>query len=83
MKSSLIIQEAKEVKSFIEKNKALPSSCTINGNIYSVYTTSYLFAKLLATKKDEMLTFGFVFWFWKSKNGVEKLFLLMKSIIFA
>lgn len=54
MKSSLIIQEAKEVKSFIEKNKALPLTCSINGNIYSIYTTSYLFAKLLATKKDDI-----------------------------
>ena len=35
------------------------------------------------TKKDEKRAFEFVFWFWKSKNGVEKLFLLLKSLIFA
>ena len=55
MKSSLIIQEAKEVKSFIEKNKSLPLTCTINGNIYSIYTTSYLFAKLLTTPKNNTI----------------------------
>ena len=54
MKSSFIIQEAKEVKQFIEKNKALPKFCTINNNTYSIYTTTYLFAKFLQnrTKKD-------------------------------
>lgn len=51
MKSNLIIQEAREVKTFIEKNKTLPKFCTINGNEYSIYTTAYLFAKLLANPK--------------------------------
>lgn len=54
MKSSFIIQESKEVKQFIEKNKALPKFCTINNNTYDIYTTAYLFAKFLQnrTKKD-------------------------------
>ena len=54
MKSSLIIQEAKEIKQFIEKNKTLPKFCTINGNSYDIYTTAYLLAKFLQnrTKKD-------------------------------
>lgn len=54
MKSSFIIQEAKEVKQFMEKNKVLPKFCTINNNTYSIYTTTYLFAKFLQnrTKKD-------------------------------
>ena len=51
MKATLIIQEAKEVKAFIEKNKKLPTYCTINGNQYSIYTTSYLFGKLLSNTK--------------------------------
>lgn len=51
MKSSLIIQEAKEVKAFVEKNKALPKFCTINGNEYSIYTTAYMFGKLLKNRK--------------------------------
>lgn len=50
MKTSLIIQEAKEVKAFVEKNKTLPKYCTIGGNEYSIYTTAYLFAKLLKNK---------------------------------
>lgn len=54
MKSTLIIQEAKEVKAFIEKNKALPKTCTINNKTYDIYTSSYLFGKFLANrnKKD-------------------------------
>lgn len=55
MKSSLIIQEAKEVKAFIEKNKKLPLYCTINSNQYSIYTASYLFAKLLVTPKNQSI----------------------------
>lgn len=51
MKTSLIIQEAKEVKAFVEKNKTLPKVCTINGNEYSIYTTAYLFGKLLMNRK--------------------------------
>lgn len=54
MKASLIIQEAKEIKQFIEKNKSLPKFCTINGNEYSIYTASYLLGKFLQnrTKTD-------------------------------
>ena len=55
MKSSLIIQEAKEVKNFVEKNKKLPLYCTIGGNQYSIYTASYLFAKLLTTPKNKTI----------------------------
>lgn len=53
MKTSLIIQEAKEVKAFVEKNKILPKYCTINGNEYSIYTTAYLFGKFLTNKKKQ------------------------------
>ena len=51
MKSSLIKKEAKEVKGFVESNKALPKYCTINNNQYSPYTTAYLFAKVINTPK--------------------------------
>ena len=51
MKTSLIIQEAKEIKQFIDKNKSLPKFCTINGNTYSIYTTSYLLGKFLQDTK--------------------------------
>ena len=52
MKTSVIIQEAKEVKQFIEKHKALPKLCTINGNEYDIYTASLLFAKFLKNRKQ-------------------------------
>lgn len=55
MKSTLIIQEAKEVKAFIEKNKALPKTCTINGSEYSIYTASLLFAKFLKDRKQSSI----------------------------
>ena len=51
MKSSLIIKEAKEVKAFVEKNKKLPKFCTIGNQEVSIYTASYLFAKLLENRK--------------------------------
>ena len=51
MKTSLIIQESKQIKQFIEKNKSLPQICTINGNEYSIYTTSYLLGKFLQNTK--------------------------------
>ena len=51
MKSSLIIKEAKEVKAFVEKNKKLPKFCTICNQEVSIYTASYLFAKLLENRK--------------------------------
>ena len=48
MKSIYLINEAKEVKAFVEKNKALPKFCTINGDQYSIYTTAYMFSRLLS-----------------------------------
>ena len=48
-----IINEAKEIKNFIEKNKKLPKYCTIQGNQYSVYTTTYLISRTIANLKTE------------------------------
>lgn len=48
-----IINEAKEIKNFIEKNKKLPKYCTINNNQYSVYTTAYLISRTIANLKAE------------------------------
>ena len=54
MKKSLIIQEAKEIKNYMEKNKAIPKSCNMNGTILSPYSVSYLMALLIQDnfKKD-------------------------------
>ena len=48
-----IINEATEIKNFIEKNKKLPKYCTIQGNQYSVYTVSYLISRTIANLKAE------------------------------
>ncbi len=44
-----IIKEAIEIRDFIEKNKKLPNTNTINNTKYSIYTTSYLMSKLILT----------------------------------
>lgn len=48
-----IINEAKEIKKFIEKNKKLPKYCTIQDNQYSAYTTAYLISRAIANLKAE------------------------------
>ena len=48
-----IINEAKEIKNYIETNKKLPRYCTIQGNQYSVYTTAYLISRTIANLKAE------------------------------
>lgn len=50
MKKLYIINEAKQVKQFVEKNKRLPKTCNINGEIYSIFSTSYLSALLIQSK---------------------------------
>ena len=55
MKKSSILNEASEIRSFIEKNHKLPNYCTIDGNQVSVYSTSYLISRSLAnTGKDSI-----------------------------
>lgn len=48
-----IINEAKEIKKFIEQKKKLPSFCTINNNQYSIYTTAYLITRAISNLKTE------------------------------
>lgn len=48
MKKQYIITEAKQIKTYIEKNKKIPLTNTYeDGKIYSIYTTSYLMANLI------------------------------------
>lgn len=47
MKKNHIINEANQIKSFIEKNKKLPKTCKIENKIYSIFSTSYLSALLI------------------------------------
>jgi len=53
IKTTSIINEATEIKTFIEKNKKLPKYCTVEGNQYSVYTTAYLISRAIANLKAE------------------------------
>ena len=50
MKKNLIITEAKQVKEYVEKNKRLPKTCTIDGKIYSIFSTSYLCGLLIRSE---------------------------------
>ena len=53
IKTKNIINEAKEIKNYIETNKKLPKYCTIQGNQYSVYTTAYLISRTIANLKAD------------------------------
>lgn len=53
IKTKNIINEAVEVKTFIERNKKLPRYCTIQGNQYSVYTTAYLISRTISNLKAD------------------------------
>ena len=48
-------KKAKQIQKYIEKNKKLPNYCTINGDQYSIYTTSYLMSRLIANTTKEKL----------------------------
>lgn len=48
MKKQHIITEAKQIKTYIEKNRKMPTTNTYtDGSVYSIYTTSYLMANLI------------------------------------
>ena len=53
IKTTSIINEATEIKKFIEKNKKLPKYCTIHGNQYSPYTVAYLISRTIANLKAD------------------------------
>lgn len=49
-----IITEAKQIKQYIEKNKKLPKSCTLNtGTTISPYTITYLMSTLILNPKNK------------------------------
>jgi len=53
IRTTSIINEAIEVKTFIERNKKLPKYCTIQGNQYSPYTVAYLISRAIANLKAD------------------------------
>lgn len=46
-KTNLILQEATEIRQFMEKNKRIPLTCTISNVQFSIYSTAYLMALAL------------------------------------
>ena len=55
IKTKNIINEATEIKNYIETNKKLPNYCTIQGNQYSPYTVAYLISRTIANLKADTL----------------------------
>lgn len=55
VKASSILTEAVQIKSFVEKNKELPKTCTLNdGQTFDIYDMSFLMARLLLNTRAEM-----------------------------
>jgi len=46
-KTSIIIKEAPQIKSFIEKYKRIPKTCTIGNTTLSPYSAAYLLSKIV------------------------------------
>lgn len=49
-KTSIIIKEAPQIKSFIEKYKRIPKTCTIGNTTLSAYSAAYLLSKVVQDK---------------------------------
>ena len=49
-KASIIIKEAPQIKSFIEKYKRIPKTCTIGNTTLSPYSAAYLLSKVVQDK---------------------------------
>ena len=49
-KTSIIIKEAPQIKSFIEKYKRIPKTCTIGNTTLSPYSAAYLLSKVVQDK---------------------------------
>ena len=49
-KTSIIIKEAPQIKSFIEKYKRIPKTCTIGNTTISPYSAAYLLSKVVQDK---------------------------------
>ena len=56
-KNSLIMKEASEIKTFIEKNKAIPKTCNLGGIILSPYSVSYLMASMIKNNGTGWIAF--------------------------
>ena len=59
VKASSIMNEAKEIKGFVEKNHQLPKTCTLNdGQVFDIYDMSFMMASVLLNTRVELWTFN-------------------------
>ena len=67
-----LITEASQIKSFIEKNKKIPRTCTLgDGTILSSYSVSYLLAKLVNDPKQTNVNLVNVIIYHPAKKHVD------------
>lgn len=58
VKASSILNEAKEIKKFVETNKVLPKQCTLNdGQTFDIYDMSFMMASALLNTRVESWSF--------------------------
>lgn len=59
VKTSSLLNEAVEIKKFVEKNKALPKTCTLNsGETFDIYNISFMLANVLLNPRVEVWSFN-------------------------
>lgn len=58
VKASSLKNEAVEIKKFVEKNKVLPKTCTLNdGQTFDIYQMSFMLANVLLNTRVEVWSF--------------------------
>ena len=58
VKASSILNEAVQIKNFVEKNHKLPKTCTLNdGQVFDIYNMSFMMASLLLNTRVELWKF--------------------------
>ena len=59
VKTSSLLNEAKEIKRFVEMNGTLPKTCTLNsGETFDIYNMSFMLANVLLNPRVELWTFN-------------------------
>lgn len=59
VKASSIMQEAKEIKGFVLKNKVLPKTCTLNsGQVFDIYDMTFMMCNVLLNTRVELWSFS-------------------------
>ena len=72
VKKQYLLKEAYQIRSFIEKNKKIPRSCTLaDGTILSSYSVSYLLASLVNDPKQDKVNLVNVIIYHPAKKHVD------------